>query len=786
VLFAAALVAAPIALGATHPAAATTPTLHVLVGNSPPPLPSGARLVATIAPSTSIALDVALNVRNGAELQSILAGLYDRHSPWFHHFLKRGQFASAFGATSDELAAVETWLRSVGLTPTGISGNRLVVHATGTLGVTAKALHTSFAAVRLVGGKLDFVDRTAPSVPAGLASEIQGIIGLDDLTAVHNNLASVAPRRTASHSVRTGRAPGPTACSALASAASYQGSFTAGGLASYYAMSPLYTLGDNGQGVRIAIAEFEPDWRTDVAWFERCYKATNTVNYVHIDGGAGAPGPGSGESALDIENVISLAPRATIDVYQTPNTDLGAEDMYAKMATTDVDKVITTSWGSCEPHTSMPVLASEAATFAQANLQGQVMFAAAGDSGSTDCFNDTSNLDYSTLAVDDPGSQAGVLSVGGTSAAAHAEVVWNSGDSAGGGGVSTVHCMPSYQDNVGVPNLINPSYSVPDTTSCLSGYFRQVPDVSAMADPATGYTVYVDGGLTAIGGTSGAAPLWAAAAALVLASPYCSYFHANVGVSPQSLYELAATPTEYWRGLRDIRSGNNVVAASGYAGSKYPALAGYDEASGLGSPTLTLPGPLTAGLFQPGLASLLCRTQGSVTPVPVVTSVAPNVAASTAPTTITVLGTGFMPISGAVRVSFDGRSFPAVCTTSTRCTVILNRLQPGTSDVRVFDQIYAESPASGADHVMVLASPTVTSLSPSKGPTTGRTRVTIRGTGFTGTVSVRFGNHTATQVTVVSPTKVVVTAPAGTGSVYVKVTATGGVSARTPKGLYRY
>jgi subtilase family serine protease len=348
------LAAAPIALGASIPsAAATRQVAGALMDSAPRSIPPGASVVGSAAPRTRIVLDVTLNVRNDAKLQAMLAGVYDRHSPLFHHFLQRGQFARLFGATNDELARVEAWLRSVGLTPTGVAGNRLTVHAAGTIGAAARGLHTSFAAVRTAAGQLDYLNRTAPSVPAGVARYVQGIIGLDDLPAVHDNLAHAVPRHGSRAASRAPHGAGPTACSALASAASYQGTFTAGGLASYYAMSPLYTLGDNGQGVRVAIAEFEPNWRSDVKWFEQCYKATNVVNYVHIDGGTGMPpGPGSGEAALDIENVIGFAPRATIDVYQTPNTDMGAEDMYAKMVSTDVDKVISSSWGSCEPHTS--------------------------------------------------------------------------------------------------------------------------------------------------------------------------------------------------------------------------------------------------------------------------------------------------------------------------------------------------------------------------------------------------------------------------------------------------
>jgi len=781
------VVAVPVLLGTPRTSAAAAGRSGVvLLDDATSPLPPGARVVGTAAPSTLIHLDVALNVRNPTGLQAMLAGVYGRHSPLYHHFLARGEFATLFGATNGELGSIEAWLRSVGLSPTGVAGNRLTVHATGTLRAAARALRTSFEAVR-VGGQLDFANRTAPSVPASVAGDVQGIIGLDDLPAVHDDLARATRGRSISaRTTRTPHVTGPVACASLAQAASGQGSFTAGGLASYYAMGPLYALGDDGQGVHVAIAEFEPDLRSDIAWFEHCYKATNITNYVHIDGGQTmGPGPGSGESALDIENVISLAPRATIDIYQTPNTDAGADDMYAQMVSTDVDKVITSSWGSCEPHTDSPVIASEETTFAMANLQGQVVFAAAGDSGSEDCYGDMVNTDQSTLEVDDPGSQPYVLSVGGTSADAR-EVVWNSDGSAGGGGISQLHCMPSYQDNLSVPDLINVDSTTDPTIGCTSGYWRQVPDVTAVADPNTGYTIYVAGSITGIGGTSGAAPLWAAAAALVLASPYCSYDHAAVGVLPQSLYALAATPS-YGRGLRDITVGNNVDSSSGYLGNLYPALPGFDEASGLGSPLLASSSKsLMTALFRPGLASLLCHAEGSVPAAPVVTSVGPNVAASTAPTTLTVRGTGFFPIEGAVRVAFDGRSFVASCTTSTRCTVLVNHLTPGTSAVRVYDQSYAESPITPADRVTVLKAPKITSISPRTGSTRGRTRITIRGTGFTGVVSVRFGTRAATQVAHVSSTKVVVTAPAGKGTVYIMVTATGGVSSRSPSGLYRY
>ena len=74
------------------------------------------------------------------------------------------------------------------------------------------------------------------------------------------------------------------------------------------------------------------------------------------------------------------------------------------------------------------------------------------------------------------------------------------GNGAGGGGISTVWPIPSWQKNV---------------PTVFSKTNRNVPDVSLNADPNTGYSIYYDGQWTIYGGTSCAAPLWAAFTACV-------------------------------------------------------------------------------------------------------------------------------------------------------------------------------------------------------------------------------------------------------------------------------
>ena len=278
-----------------------------------------------------------------------------------------------------------------------------------------------------------------------------------------------------------------------------------------------------------------------------------------VDGGAGS-GAGQGEAALDIEDVIGLAPGASIDVYTGPNSESGAYDTYARIVSDDSSKVISTSWGLCEAAEGSSAATSESTLFQEAASQGQSIFAAAGDSGADDCGN-------GTRAVDDPASQPDVTGVGGThlpsATDAAGQTVWNDGTGygAGGGGVSSLWAAPSDQSSHGATR-------------------REVPDVSADADEDTGYVVYYDRSWTAIGGTSAAAPLWASLAAL--ADTHCG---APIGLANPALYAAPAAD------FTDITQGNN--SYEGVTG--FSAGAGYDEASGLGTPVASSLVPALCG-----------------------------------------------------------------------------------------------------------------------------------------------------------------------------------------------
>ncbi len=442
---------------------------------------------------------------------------------------------------------------------------------------------------------------SAPSISAAVFPDVAGVIGLSDLVVAQGSVARASVVRDVHRSGRLAphqATAGPTPCAA-ASVANQYGSLTADQLASYYGFDPLYSSGDLGQGVNVALVEFEPDLATDIAAYQACYGTDATVNYIPVDGGAGS-GAGTGEAALDIENVIGLAPEATVDVYQQPNGGTQSTwEAYSAVVNADADQVVSTSWGLCEPEEGqMSVL--EYALLEQAATQGQTVFAVAGDAGSTACYSGTDTTNGATPSVLEPASGPYVIAVGGTSIGAGSESVWNDSsesEGAGGGGVSAFWCMPSYQYQPKIPGLIS-SYSVSDTTDCGSGnppYMREVPDVSADADPTSGYAIYWNGSWSyAIGGTSAAAPLWAAAGALIDSSLFCTdYGSGAAGVLPQGLYLTASSGSSYYAlAFHDITTGNNDYTPSGYSGGLYPATVGYDMASGLGSPILAHAGQL--------------------------------------------------------------------------------------------------------------------------------------------------------------------------------------------------
>ncbi len=783
------------AVGAAESAARAHP---IRIGVHPV-VPRTARKIGLEPAGASLHLEIGLKVRNQAALTSFIADVSDRGSPLFHHFLQPGQFGSRFGPTQAQVATVYASLRSLGLVPGTVAPDRLAIVVHASAAAAERAFATSLVRYRLAGGRVAYANSAAPRIPAAAAPYVSGVLGLDTVNvpgslairpgAQHGRIRAV-PAAAVRASGPAATTAGPRPCQAATQAALAFGSYTADQLAAHYGMSPLYGLNDLGQRIHVALVEFGPDLPSDISAYLSCYQLHATVSYIKVDGGAGS-GAGSGEATIDIEDLAGLAPSVTIDVYQAPSTDTYGE-YQAIIDAKKPDPVVSTSWGECELYSDPSLIKMEHDLFQQAAAQGQTVLAATGDSGSTDCLSN-GGADKADLAVRDPASQPYVVGVGGTSIGATAESVWNDAAGAGGGGASSVWCMPSYQYRTDIPGLINGN-SQPGG-NCIGGgqkaYRRQVPDVSADADPSSGYTIYYDGTWTAFGGTSASAPLWAAVAALTDASPFChAYGSGNAGVQPAGLYHLAGVARSYIYGageaLGDVTSGSDDYTSSGYTGGLYPATAGYDMATGLGTPLASGYRALgVASTFYPGLSALMCYVYATRNVSPSVTRLSPNAGPVKGGNTITVTGKGFLPIRGADIAEVGSKAVAATCSTATTCRIKMPAHSSGTAAIRIAVEDLATSKATSHSRYQYAAAPSLSALSPGHGTARGGTRVTIRGHNFIGRLVVRFGRKVA-RIVSHSSTKIIVVAPAGKGSVTVTVAAAGGTSAAIAKARYRY
>ncbi len=581
-------------LGAASSAAAA-----VRLGAAPA-LPEGAREAGAVAAATPMHITVTLQPRDPAGLASFATEVSTPGSPLYGDYITPAQFAQQFGATADDVQAVEASLRAHGLDPGTVSANSLSIPVDATAGQLSAAFSTSFSRVALPDGRTAVANQQAPSLGPGVASDVQAVLGLDTLSSakpllVRPHAATPLAAQARPHVV-TG---GPQPCSAATVAGEQQGGYTADQIASAYGMSGLYQSGgpggasDEGAGQTVAILELEPYDFTDIEAFESCYAVNGQpvsppIVNVPVDQGAGT-GSGSGEAALDIENVIGLAPKANIRVYEGPNSGAGPYDTFSKIISEHAAQVVSASWGQCEPLEGSTVAHTENTLFQEAAAQGMSILSASGDDGSEDCYPFPP-----TLQVDDPASQPFVTGVGGTSLAGlgprPTESAWNDGPTigAGGGGISTFWSMPGYQSRA--PSFLHVIGSGSSGSNCTasSGDCREVPDVSADGDPATGYMIYWNGtgaaapgeprGWQAVGGTSGAAPAWAALIALANASATCD--GRAIGFANPALYQAAATA--YSNDFNDVTSGDNDM--TGLNAGMFPAGSGYDMASGLGTP----------------------------------------------------------------------------------------------------------------------------------------------------------------------------------------------------------
>jgi hypothetical protein len=573
---------------------------------------------------------IALKPRNEAVLQRLVKAMYTKNSPTYHHYLAKGQYATLFGASQSTIDEVKSELTSLGLKDTASEGNGLFVTAKGSAAAVANAFHVTFKSYHLRNGSLGYAATGAPKISAQLASVASGVVGLSTLNRRQplnvRDKAVTHKGGSVTKGAKPAASPHPTpvrAVKACTTVSQQKTIFTAHPwttIAASYKFTFLYGQGFEGATTSVGLFELANYPKTNITKFTSCFGLSSVnVTNVPVNGGATKTTAGQGETTLDIQDVLGLAPKTHLYVYSAKNITVTSTLEYSRMVSDDLVQVISSSWGLCEQLATRTTLTAENEIFAEGALQGQTVFSAAGDTGTADCaLRGTPTYGTPTIrAVDDPSSQPFVTGVGGTSLATptpstRTEAVWNRSTTlvtptnpttgyiggAGGGGVSTVWAKPSWQTTgrtaATVPKATNATHTTKCTTSAGTSTYvtlcRQTPDVSATADPYFGDPVYclhtgtctttlvkkTLSGWEPFGGTSAAAPLWAAATAIV---------NEACGSAVGFLNPLLYTKGEATTGLNDITAGTNNGRGPTHAGN-FSATVGFDNASGWGSPYL--------------------------------------------------------------------------------------------------------------------------------------------------------------------------------------------------------
>ena len=363
---------------------------------------------------------------------------------------------------------------------------------------------------------------------------------------------------------------------------------------------------------------------------------TGSFRVDNIDGGPGAPYAQSVETDLDLEQSGALAPGANVIDYQAAGTDYGFADAFFTAASQNIASTVSASWGGTETAIEASILAGQAASaytaafdeaFLEFAAQGQSGFIASGDGGA---YADSSGLGTTNLSILWDSGSPYITAAGGTTlpwtgtftgpdgsatVTVRSQRIWGwdylwaaiskiSGESlataaesdvlGSSGGFSVLEPRPLYQQGVPgthsfravqyltptdyqtiVPGLVEPTaWTFNPTPSVTSGYGRgrAVPDVSADADPETGYLAYspllpgvgepvLQGGW---GGTSFVAPQLNASTAVI-----DSYLGHRVGFWNPTIYAAAFGGNSPFTPLDQAGTSNDNIYYTGNPGEPY-------------------------------------------------------------------------------------------------------------------------------------------------------------------------------------------------------------------------
>jgi kumamolisin len=498
----------------------------VPIQKPPPTLADAIRTAVDLGPAgmgTTVSLSFSLKARNQQVLDRLLAQ---------GAVVSPADYASRFGPDKALVGRAISALEAAGFRATWPAQSSLIA-ADGPAPAASALLGVDIESYRLPSGWAFYASLDQPVLPPALASVVTNVSGLDNY------------RRTRGFAVHPG---GLVPTDVLA----------------YYNLKPLRDAGLDGTGQTIVLPEIDdlPNLN-DLNKFASKYGLPPFTEVLTIKKNAswGTPMKPEGEAVLDLEIIHAVAPKAQLVVYISAPDFGHSARAFDQMVTDHLGSIISESLGSCEPDTPPGARNVYTAIQDRALALGMSHFVSSGDSGAFTCGFDQE------AAGSFPSTLPTLTAVGGTTVFESKEglyfkeYAWGSplDQTGGGGGSSQFYAAPDYQKNV---------------AQSIAHGLRQVPDVSANGDPMTGFHIIFNGKEGQAGGTSAAAPLWAATIALI-----------NQDLKKKGLREVGfANPAIYWMGdnlaklnpkpFHDVTAGNNLG---------FPATTGWDFATGWGS-----------------------------------------------------------------------------------------------------------------------------------------------------------------------------------------------------------
>ncbi|MFE2422237.1 protease pro-enzyme activation domain-containing protein [Streptomyces hokutonensis] len=624
------MIAGALALGIPAAHAADTPGRDALAGTKPAWATAKADKGAT-PDSSKVSARVYLAGRNASGLAAYAKAVSDPSSALYGKYLSATQVQQRFGATTAQVSAVKSWLKSAGLKITGTTQHYVTV--SGDVAAVEKAFSTSLHNYSK-GSKTYRAPSKTASAPDSLNGAVLTVTGLDN-----------APHK-ATHDDTL---PGPTAVFKNSGPfSSYYGSNTATTLPSAYGQKIPYAIKGytgkqlraaygagkyTGKGVRVAITDafasptiaFDAGTYAkkhgDATWKTSQLKQVLPSDYRYTGADECDASGWYGEETLDVEAVHAVAPDANVTYVGAAScVDDDLLDALSKVVDNHLADIVSNSWGDIEANQTPDLAAAYDQVFQLGAVEGIGFYFSSGDNGD-EVANTTTPTQPGVKQVDTPANSAWVTAVGGTSLAVGKgdKYLWETGwgtekallsadgkswtnfpgafTSGAGGGTSKTVNEPFYQKGV-VPDALAKANSATGN--------RVVPDISAIADPNTGFKVgqtqtQADGSESyseyRIGGTSLASPVIAAVQALAqqarggkaigFANPsiYAKYgtkvYH-DVTDKPTGT-DLAVARVDFANGF-DATNGLLTSVRSLGKDSSLSAVKGYDDVTGVGTP----------------------------------------------------------------------------------------------------------------------------------------------------------------------------------------------------------